>query len=419
MTNTINSNDIKIKKCSFCGNDTLFADLTPKTLLDGKTFYMCSECEALALELFAEQCEPILYEDEEISSYKPDLTIQDYKKELDQYVVGQEKAKILLAVAIYEHIKKIKYPELLGNSLSVNGNILIIGPTGCGKSYLAKRLSQILSVPYSHETMPNYTAAGYQGDSIEDIIRHVYIAANKNIEDAEHAIVFLDEIDKIKKSVGGSGPDVGGEDVQNALLTLIEGTTINLKVKNESGAEINVPIKTNNMLFIASGAFSGITDLLPPEKRADREKTIGFGSGQTSKKNINPDTIYESITTTELIKYGMQPELIGRLQSVVPVSNLTHSQLIDILKDTKDNVLCQYIKSFKIEGIDLVFDESCYDHIANIAIKNKTGARALAGAVQEIITKLMIDAFADKTIKKCIITKDSVLGICPPTIIRE
>ena len=338
----------------------------------------------------------------------------EIKAFLDEYVIGQEEAKKVLSVAVYNHYKRIIAEQDLGIELQ-KSNILMLGPTGSGKTLLAQSLAKVLNVPFAIADATALTEAGYVGEDVENILLKIIQAADGNIERAEHGIIYIDEIDKItRKSENPSiTRDVSGEGVQQALLKIIEGTVASVPPQGgrKHPHQELLHIDTTNILFICGGAFEGIEKLI--EKRMDK-KSIGFNAEIAEKHEDDVDELLSHALPEDFVKYGIIPELIGRLPVNVSLEMLDKDALVRILTEPKNAIIKQYQKLMELDGVQLDFDEDALDAIADTAIKRKTGARGLRAIVENIMMDTMFKVPSDETIKGCQVTKDSVLGTATP-----
>ena len=403
-------------RCSFCGK----AQESVRKIVAGPGVYICDEC----IDLCNSIIEAEIY-DEENEKYELGEEIpnpQEIKKILDEYVIGQEDAKKSLSVAVYNHYKRIMHEEEKDiNDVEIQkSNILLLGPTGCGKTLLAKTLAKILNVPFAIADATTLTEAGYVGEDVENILLKLIQAADGDIEKAEKGIIYIDEIDKItRKSENVSiTRDVSGEGVQQSLLKIIEGTVASVppqggrKHPNQELIQIN----TENILFICGGAFEGLENII---KDRTGQKAIGFGTKIESQKDINKYEIFQELLPQDLLKFGLIPEFIGRLPIVATLKDLDKEALIKILKEPKNALVKQYTKLFEIDGVELEFEDEALNAIVEKAIERKTGARGLRSIIEEIMRDIMFEIPSNPNIEKCIITKETVLNKAEPKIIEN
>jgi len=398
-------------KCSFCGK----SQNQVKKLIAGPGVYVCNECVDLCNEIIDEE----LKEQREVD-FKDLPKPKEIYSILNEYVIGQERAKKVLSVAVYNHYKRVKYEGSLNeDDIEIQkSNILLIGPTGCGKTLLAQTLARILNVPFCIADATALTEAGYVGEDVENILLRLIQAADFDIKRAETGIIYLDEIDKIsRKSENPSiTRDVSGEGVQQALLKILEGTEANVPPQGgrKHPHQDFIQINTNNILFICGGSFSGLEKII--EKRIN-ESSVGFISRKTPAKIEKIDKLLPLIMPEDLLKYGLIPELIGRLPVISTLSNLTESDLIKILMEPKNSLVRQYVKMFKMDKVDLEFTKDALREISKRALKRGTGARGLRAIMEEIMLNIMFEIPQRDDIRKCIITREVVENKTEPEII--
>ena len=412
------NNDKKYEnvRCSFCGKK----QENVRKIVAGPGVYICDECVAACRTIidedsYDEDAEYILGEEEELPNP------EQIKEILDEYVIGQENAKKTLSVAVYNHYKRINNEEEANDVEIQKSNVLLLGPTGCGKTLLAQTLAKILKVPFSIADATTLTEAGYVGEDVENILLKLIQAADGDIELAERGIIYIDEIDKItRKSENPSiTRDVSGEGVQQALLKIIEGTTA--AVPPQGGRKHPhqelLQINTANILFICGGAFEGLDKIIN-----DRvgKKGIGFSAKIESKKEIDKYKVYEELLPQDLLKFGLIPEFVGRLPIVTTLRELDREALIKILTEPKNALIKQYKKLLEFDDVELEFEDEAISVIVDKAIERNTGARGLRSIIEEIMRDIMFDIPSNPKIEKCIITKDVVLnGSEPQVIINE
>ena len=338
------------------------------------------------------------------------------KETLDQYVIGQEKAKKVMSVAVYNHYKRVA-TDTMDEIEIEKSNMLMVGPTGCGKTYLVKTLAKLLDVPLAIADATSLTEAGYIGDDIESVVSKLLAAADNDVERAEHGIIFIDEIDKIAKKKNTNQRDVSGEAVQQGMLKLLEGSEVEVPVgANSKNAMVPlVTVNTRNILFICGGAFDGIEKII--ESRQDT-KSIGFGAEVSVKEDRNVGEILKDVMPEDFIKFGLIPEFIGRVPVVVTLDALDENALISILKEPKNSLTKQYHRLFELDGVELDFEDDALELVAKKSLERKTGARGLRAIMEGSLMDLMYKIPSDDTIRKCTITKDVVDGTGEPEIVR-
>ncbi len=394
-----------IVRCSFCNKPQ---SQVRKLIAGPNGAYICDECIEVCSEIIEEEFE---YDDDRREFDDINLlTPEEIKAFLDEYVIGHDEAKKVLSVAVYNHYKRIMAGSDLGVDLQ-KSNILMLGPTGCGKTLLAQTLAKILNVPFAIADATALTEAGYVGEDVESILLKVIQAADGDIERAEHGIIYIDEIDKItRKSENPSiTRDVSGEGVQQALLKIIEGTVASVPPQGgrKHPHQELIQIDTTNILFICGGAFEGIDKII--ETRLDK-KSIGFNAEIAKKHEEDVDVLLHQVLPQDLVKFGLIPELVGRVPVTVSLDLLDKEALIRILTEPKSSLVKQYQKLMELDGVKLEFDKAALDAIAETSLARKTGARGLRAIMEDIMMDTMFRVPSDDTIKGCMITKDVVEG---------
>ncbi|QEZ88314.1 ATP-dependent Clp protease ATP-binding subunit ClpX [Aliarcobacter cibarius] len=401
--------------CDFCGA----ADTKANPIITGDNACICKSCVGAAYDIMNGE---IILDETSNNSKKPkDVKIKtpaELKKILDEYIIGQDRAKKVLSVAVYNHYKRIFRKDELESDIELNkSNVLLIGPTGSGKTLLAQTISKYLDVPLAIADATSLTEAGYVGDDVENVVTRLVQAAGGDIEKAERGIIFIDEIDKIARMSENRSitRDVSGEGVQQALLKIVEGALVNIPPKGgrKHPSQELLQVDTSNILFICGGAFDGLEDII---KRKQGSNVLGFNHEKKSKNDESK--LISKVETDDLVKYGLIPELIGRLHMIATLNEITKEDMVHILTEPKNALIKQYIKLFEMDKVTLEFEKDALLELADLAIKRKTGARGLRSILEDIMLDIMFDLPKYKN-KKIIITKEVVLKTDQPKVIAK